>query len=179
MKARRDENKQPDCSNNKDKKEKKAYRKGRTEKAMVAEENKSAWADSDSEESSSGTSSSSESEDVVQCLIVDDTEEVIDLCCSNLIVAAVCGNCNSEVKVQMLSLYYGWNWHGYYVVCYVCIACCLYAVQLFHCIRTIISISAVVAVLWLCFLTRIRGRAAIPHSHLPAALLALMLRVVN
>ncbi|KZV55573.1 hypothetical protein F511_12679 [Dorcoceras hygrometricum] len=65
-KSRRDEKKRPKRSNNKDKKEKKAYRKGRTEKAMVAEENKSAWADSDSEESSSGTSLSSESEDEVQ-----------------------------------------------------------------------------------------------------------------
>ncbi|KZV54696.1 dnaJsubfamily C member 21 [Dorcoceras hygrometricum] len=45
---------------------------------MVAEENKSAWAESDSEESSSGTSSSSESEDEVQCLMADDTEEVFD-----------------------------------------------------------------------------------------------------
>ncbi|KZV19621.1 hypothetical protein F511_10524 [Dorcoceras hygrometricum] len=45
---------------------------------MVAEENKSTWADSDSEESSSGTSSSSESEDEVQCLLADDTEEVFD-----------------------------------------------------------------------------------------------------
>ncbi|KZV31155.1 hypothetical protein F511_24142 [Dorcoceras hygrometricum] len=42
---------------------------------MVAEENKSAWADSDSEESSFGTSSSSEIEDEVQCLMADDTEE--------------------------------------------------------------------------------------------------------
>ncbi|KZV52471.1 hypothetical protein F511_20704 [Dorcoceras hygrometricum] len=45
---------------------------------MMAEENKSAWADSDSEESSSGTSSSSESKDEVQCLMNDDTEEVFD-----------------------------------------------------------------------------------------------------
>ncbi|KZV43232.1 hypothetical protein F511_36330 [Dorcoceras hygrometricum] len=45
---------------------------------MVAEENKSAWADSDSEESSSGTSSLSESEDEIQCLMADDTEEVFD-----------------------------------------------------------------------------------------------------
>ncbi|KZV36829.1 auxin transport protein BIG [Dorcoceras hygrometricum] len=45
---------------------------------MAAEENKSAWTDSDSEESSSGTSSSSESEDEVLCLMVDDTEEVFD-----------------------------------------------------------------------------------------------------
>ncbi|KZV32044.1 spindle pole body component 110-like [Dorcoceras hygrometricum] len=45
---------------------------------MVAEENKSAWADSDSEESRYGTSSSSESEDEVQCLMADDTEEVFD-----------------------------------------------------------------------------------------------------
>ncbi|KZV33387.1 hypothetical protein F511_12948 [Dorcoceras hygrometricum] len=43
---------------------------------MMAEENKSARADSDSEESSSGTSSSRESEDEVQCLMADDTEEV-------------------------------------------------------------------------------------------------------
>ncbi|KZV25571.1 hypothetical protein F511_31155 [Dorcoceras hygrometricum] len=43
---------------------------------MVAEENKSAWADSDSEDSSSGTSSSSESEDEVQSLMADDTDEV-------------------------------------------------------------------------------------------------------
>ncbi|KZV38963.1 GDSL esterase/lipase [Dorcoceras hygrometricum] len=45
---------------------------------MVAEENKSAWADSDSEESSSRTSSSSEGEDEVLCLVADDTEEVFD-----------------------------------------------------------------------------------------------------
>ncbi|KZV48404.1 hypothetical protein F511_28482 [Dorcoceras hygrometricum] len=44
---------------------------------MVAEENKSAWADSDSEESSSETSSSSESEDEVQCLMADDTDEEV------------------------------------------------------------------------------------------------------
>ncbi|KZV50503.1 hypothetical protein F511_07772 [Dorcoceras hygrometricum] len=42
-KPRRDEKKRPDRSNNKDKKEKKVYQKGRMEKAMVAEENKSAW----------------------------------------------------------------------------------------------------------------------------------------
>ncbi|KZV34135.1 spindle pole body component 110-like [Dorcoceras hygrometricum] len=42
---------------------------------MVAEENKSAWVDSDSEEPSFGTSSSSESEDEVQCLMADDTDE--------------------------------------------------------------------------------------------------------
>ncbi|KZV19148.1 hypothetical protein F511_10039 [Dorcoceras hygrometricum] len=77
-KPRRDAKKRPDRSANKDKKEKELYRKGRTEKEMVAEENKSAWADSDSEESSSGTSSSSESEDEVQCLMADDTEEVFD-----------------------------------------------------------------------------------------------------
>ncbi|KZV26414.1 hypothetical protein F511_29212 [Dorcoceras hygrometricum] len=35
------------------------------------------------------------------------------------------------------------------------------------------------ALLLLCFLTRMRGRAAIPHSHLPAGLLALIRRVVN
>ncbi|KZV29297.1 hypothetical protein F511_34659 [Dorcoceras hygrometricum] len=45
---------------------------------MVAEENKSVWADSDSEESSSGTSSSRESEDEVQCLMADDTEKVFE-----------------------------------------------------------------------------------------------------
>ncbi|KZV42826.1 diacylglycerol kinase 1 [Dorcoceras hygrometricum] len=33
--------------------------------------------------------------------------------------------------------------------------------------------------LLLCFLTRMRGRAAIPDSHLPAGLVALMRRVVN
>ncbi|KZV24001.1 spindle pole body component 110-like [Dorcoceras hygrometricum] len=49
---------------------------------MIAEDNKSAWADSDSEESSSGTSSSSESEDELQCLMDDDTDEVFDF--SNL-----------------------------------------------------------------------------------------------
>ncbi|KZV38978.1 hypothetical protein F511_40596 [Dorcoceras hygrometricum] len=49
---------------------------------MVAKENKSAWADSDSEESSSGTFSSSENEDEVQCLMTDDTEEIFDF--SNL-----------------------------------------------------------------------------------------------
>ncbi|KZV50704.1 hypothetical protein F511_19616 [Dorcoceras hygrometricum] len=49
---------------------------------MVSEENKSSWADTDSEESSSGTSSSSESKDEVQCLMADDTEEVFDF--SNL-----------------------------------------------------------------------------------------------
>ncbi|KZV36819.1 hypothetical protein F511_03543 [Dorcoceras hygrometricum] len=43
---------------------------------MVAEENKNAWADSDSEESSSVTSSSSENEDEVQCLMANDTDEV-------------------------------------------------------------------------------------------------------
>ncbi|KZV55495.1 hypothetical protein F511_35070 [Dorcoceras hygrometricum] len=75
-KPRRDEKKRPDHRNNKNKKEKNAYQKGRTEKAMVAEENKSSWADSDSEESSSGASSSSDSEDEVQCLMVDDTEEL-------------------------------------------------------------------------------------------------------
>ncbi|KZV43997.1 hypothetical protein F511_26513 [Dorcoceras hygrometricum] len=52
------------------------------EKAMVSEENKSTWADSDTEESSSGTSSSSESEDEVQCLMADDTDEVFSF--SNL-----------------------------------------------------------------------------------------------
>ncbi|KZV32565.1 hypothetical protein F511_36773 [Dorcoceras hygrometricum] len=45
---------------------------------MVAEENKNAWDDSDSEKSSSGTSSSSDSEEEVQCLMADDTEEVFD-----------------------------------------------------------------------------------------------------
>ncbi|KZV55412.1 ethylene-insensitive protein 2-like [Dorcoceras hygrometricum] len=35
------------------------------------------------------------------------------------------------------------------------------------------------ALLLLCFLTKMRGRVAIPHSHLPAGLLALMRRVVN
>ncbi|KZV30982.1 hypothetical protein F511_15872 [Dorcoceras hygrometricum] len=45
---------------------------------MVAEEKKSAWADSDSEESSFGASSSSDSEDEVQCLMEDDNEEVFD-----------------------------------------------------------------------------------------------------
>ncbi|KZT75851.1 hypothetical protein F511_47124 [Dorcoceras hygrometricum] len=44
----RDEKKRPERTNNKEKKEKKDYRKGRTERAMVAEENKSVWADSDS-----------------------------------------------------------------------------------------------------------------------------------
>ncbi|KZV32320.1 hypothetical protein F511_04028 [Dorcoceras hygrometricum] len=42
---------------------------------MMAEENKSVWANSDSDESSSGTSSSRESEDELQCLMADDTEE--------------------------------------------------------------------------------------------------------
>ncbi|KZV17942.1 hypothetical protein F511_10956 [Dorcoceras hygrometricum] len=77
-----DAKKQPDHSTSKDKTEKKLSRKRRMEKAMVVEENKSAWADSDSEESNSGTSSSSESEDEVQCLMADDTNEVLDF--SNL-----------------------------------------------------------------------------------------------
>ncbi|KZV25173.1 two-component sensor histidine kinase bacteria [Dorcoceras hygrometricum] len=47
-------------------------------KEMVAEENKSAWADSNSEESSSGISSSSDSDDEVQCLMADDTDDVFD-----------------------------------------------------------------------------------------------------
>ncbi|KZV52675.1 hypothetical protein F511_21055, partial [Dorcoceras hygrometricum] len=46
------------------------------------EENKSVWADLDSEESSSGTSSSSESKDEVQCLMANDTDELFDF--SNL-----------------------------------------------------------------------------------------------
>ncbi|KZV58522.1 hypothetical protein F511_20260 [Dorcoceras hygrometricum] len=46
--------------------------------AMMAEENKSAWADLDSEEYSSRTSSSRESEDEVQCFMADDTEEIFD-----------------------------------------------------------------------------------------------------
>ncbi|KZV18783.1 hypothetical protein F511_37493 [Dorcoceras hygrometricum] len=41
---------------------------------------------------------------------------VTDLCCSEFVVAAVCGNCSLEAgEVRMLSLYYSWNWHGYYV----------------------------------------------------------------
>ncbi|KZV31150.1 hypothetical protein F511_28249 [Dorcoceras hygrometricum] len=43
---------------------------------MVAAENKSSWADTDSEESNSGTSSSGESDDEVQCLMTDNTDEV-------------------------------------------------------------------------------------------------------
>ncbi|KZV57820.1 hypothetical protein F511_24959 [Dorcoceras hygrometricum] len=52
-----------DHGTSKEKKDKKFYWKIRMEKAMAAEENNSAWADTDSEESSSGTSSLSESED--------------------------------------------------------------------------------------------------------------------
>ncbi|KZV17653.1 hypothetical protein F511_25424 [Dorcoceras hygrometricum] len=81
-KPRLDAKKRSYRSTNKEKKENRIYQKGRTEKAMVAEANRSAWADSDSEESSSGTSSSSESEDEVQCLMADDTDEVFDF--SNL-----------------------------------------------------------------------------------------------
>ncbi|KZV50668.1 hypothetical protein F511_29272 [Dorcoceras hygrometricum] len=77
-KPKLDAKKQPYRDTSKDKKEKKFCRKRKTEKAMVAEENKSAWADSDSEESSSGTSSSSDNEEEVQSLMVDDTEEVLD-----------------------------------------------------------------------------------------------------
>ncbi|KZV27763.1 hypothetical protein F511_32988 [Dorcoceras hygrometricum] len=62
-KPKLDVKKRPDRSTSKDKKEKKLYRKRKNEKVMVAEENKSAWDDSDLEESSSGTSSYSESED--------------------------------------------------------------------------------------------------------------------
>ncbi|KZV50536.1 hypothetical protein F511_34215 [Dorcoceras hygrometricum] len=49
---------------------------------MVAKENKSSWADIDSEESSSGTSSSSESDEEVQFLMANDNDEVFDF--SNL-----------------------------------------------------------------------------------------------
>ncbi|KZV30455.1 hypothetical protein F511_23380 [Dorcoceras hygrometricum] len=73
-KPKQDTKRQPDC-NHRDRKEKKVYRKRRSEKAMVAEENKSPWADTDSEESSSGTSSSCDSDEEVQCLMVDDANE--------------------------------------------------------------------------------------------------------
>ncbi|KZV45106.1 hypothetical protein F511_22128 [Dorcoceras hygrometricum] len=46
---------------------------------MMDEENKSAWAASDSEESSSGTSSSSKIKDEVQCLMANDTEECVNM----------------------------------------------------------------------------------------------------
>ncbi|KZV38371.1 hypothetical protein F511_19892 [Dorcoceras hygrometricum] len=58
--------------------------RGKPKKYMMAEEKKSAWADSDSEESNSGTSSSSESEDEVQCLMADETEEIFDFSSLNL-----------------------------------------------------------------------------------------------
>ncbi|KZV34409.1 hypothetical protein F511_34718 [Dorcoceras hygrometricum] len=44
-KPKLDTKKQPDRGNSNDKKDKKSYRKRKTEKAMVAKENKSAWAD--------------------------------------------------------------------------------------------------------------------------------------
>ncbi|KZV41785.1 hypothetical protein F511_36409 [Dorcoceras hygrometricum] len=51
-----------------------------------------------------------------------------DLCCSDFVVAAACGNCSSEAdEVRMLSLYYGWNWHGYYVLAVYALHCCLCA----------------------------------------------------
>ncbi|KZV22769.1 hypothetical protein F511_30405 [Dorcoceras hygrometricum] len=81
-KPKHDEKKRPDRSSSRNKKDKKIYRKGKIEKAMVAKENKSAWSDSDSDESGSEDSSSSDSEDEVQCLMADDTEEVFDF--SNL-----------------------------------------------------------------------------------------------
>ncbi|KZV19135.1 hypothetical protein F511_39658 [Dorcoceras hygrometricum] len=70
--------------------------------------------------------------------VASDQLLVTDLCCSDLIVAVVCGNCSSEVKLS-------------------------------HCIRKIIFISAVVAVLCCCsvFLPGCEGDV-IPHSHLPA-----------
>ncbi|KZV39077.1 somatic embryogenesis receptor kinase 2 [Dorcoceras hygrometricum] len=74
---------QPDRGTIKDKKEKKFYRKNRTEKTMVAEEYKNVWADTDSEESSSGTSSSSESEDELQCLMTDGAKEAEKESCDN------------------------------------------------------------------------------------------------
>ncbi|KZV38412.1 hypothetical protein F511_22911 [Dorcoceras hygrometricum] len=77
-KPKQDEKKRPDRSSSRTKKNKKIYRKGKSEKSMVAKENKSAWADSDSDESSSEDSSSSDSEDELQCLMADDTEEVFD-----------------------------------------------------------------------------------------------------
>ncbi|KZV41879.1 hypothetical protein F511_22795 [Dorcoceras hygrometricum] len=75
--------------------------------------------------------------------------EVTDQCCSDLIVAAVCGNYSSEAVVAL-------HTHDHFLF-----SCCS------------------LALLLLCFLTRMRGRAAIPHSHLPTGLLALMRRVVN
>ncbi|KZV23761.1 hypothetical protein F511_31168 [Dorcoceras hygrometricum] len=45
---------------------------------MVAEENKSALADTDSEEPSSGTSSSSESDEEVHCLMADDIDKCFE-----------------------------------------------------------------------------------------------------
>ncbi|KZV45473.1 hypothetical protein F511_40897 [Dorcoceras hygrometricum] len=121
------------------------------------------------------------------------------MCCSDFFVAAVCDNCNSETgEVRMLSLYYGWNWHGYYAFAVYALHCCLCAGltvalhthYLFH--STVVAMSALrthylfhsaVVAMSYCYCcsdpTRMRGRAAIPHSHLPAGLLALMRRVVN
>ncbi|KZV50138.1 spindle pole body component 110-like [Dorcoceras hygrometricum] len=81
--------------------------------------------------------------------IASDQLLVTDLCCSDLIVAAVCGNYSSEAAVAL---------HTHYHFHFSC------------CSR---------ALLLLCFLTRMRGRAEIPHSHLPAGLVALTCRVVN
>ncbi|KZV38410.1 hypothetical protein F511_22909 [Dorcoceras hygrometricum] len=73
-KPKQDAKKQPERS----RPDKKFHRKKRSEKSMVAEENKSSWADTDSEKSSSGTSSSSDSENEVRCLMADDTDEVFN-----------------------------------------------------------------------------------------------------
>ncbi|KZV43184.1 hypothetical protein F511_39593 [Dorcoceras hygrometricum] len=81
--------------------------------------------------------------------VASDQLLVKDLCCSDFVVAAVCGNYSSEAVVAL-------HTHDHFPF-----RCCSRALLL------------------LCFLTRMQGRATIPHSHLPAGLLALMRRVVN